>query len=77
MNRKLSFSVAINADGLYFQLYKKGIYNKLCRGSVDKLNHGVLATGYTTEYYNVKNSWGSSWGESGYIRFFLKNTPEG
>ena len=77
MNWKLIFSVAINAGGIWFQLYTKGIFSKACKGGVDDLNHGVLAAGYTPEYYNVKNSWGSSWGEAGYIRFAILSTPEG
>merc|ERR1711862_360826 len=31
-------------------------------------NHAVLAVGYTDSSWKIKNSWGKSWGESGYIR---------
>jgi C1A family cysteine protease len=62
-------SVAIEADKSVFQLYKSGVLKSKTCGT--RLDHGVLAVGYGTEsgtdYYKVKNSWGASWGASGYI----------
>jgi len=67
-------SVAIEADQSAFQLYKSGVFTGTCGTNLD---HGVLAVGYGTDYYKVKNSWGSSWGESGFIRLTRNSSQKG
>lgn len=62
----VSVSVAANE----WHLYEKGVYNGFCGTEV---NHVVALEGYGVDekgndYWLVRNSWTTQWGEEGYIR---------
>jgi C1A family cysteine protease len=63
-------SVTVEADTRVFQMYTSGILNSAQCGTT--LDHAIAAVGYGVEngveFYIVRNSWGASWGDKGYIR---------
>lgn len=68
----VSISVWASSD---WQFYLTGVFYQACKKGHE--NHAVLVVGYgtqamkqnnTKDYWLVKNSWGTRWGEAGYIR---------
>jgi len=68
---KQPISVAVNAGGGW-QSYKGGVFTGPCS---QQLNHAVLAVGYDGAAFRIKNSWGTSWGASGYIQLARGKNP--
>ena len=67
-------SVGIDGSGYEFLNYRVGVFDEICGNSLSELNHAVTIIGYGTDtttrkdYWLVKNSWGETWGEKGYLR---------
>lgn len=63
-------TVAVAASSWDFQGYESGVVTGTSCGL--SLNHGVVAVGFgvetSIEYFLVRNSWGASWGDNGYIK---------
>ena len=68
-------SVTVEADRSAFQRYTGGILNTTACGT--NLDHAITAVGWGSsngqDYYIVRNSWGSSWGDRGYINIAAVN----
>lgn len=65
-------SVSVEADQAIWQSYQSGVVTSGCGTNLD---HDILAIGYdttgSTPFWIVKNSWGVSWGMSGYIQIAI------
>ncbi len=62
-------STEVDCHASAFQFYSSGVMTAACGTGLD---HSLLAVGFGTDganqYYKLKNSWGASWGEAGYVR---------
>jgi cathepsin L len=73
-------SVLVEADQNVFQFYSSGVLgaNDGCGSTLD---HAVLAVGYGSidgqDAFYIKNSWGDSWGQAGYIYFSTDGSANG
>lgn len=61
---------SVYIDASHFQNYKSGVFDT--NKCTQKINHAVLVVGYDRErnkdYWLVKNSWGTAWGDRGYVK---------
>ena len=68
-------SVLVEADHAVWQTYSSGVLDSTTCGA--RLDHAVLAVGYGTDaasgldYWLVKNSWNTTWGDQGYIKLAI------
>jgi len=65
-------AISVAAGGLGWQFYSSGVFTGGLFGCGFQVDHAVQLVGYGVDnsvmYWLVRNSWGSSWGEKGYIR---------
>lgn len=69
-NSLTSRPISIGVDARNWSPYKSGVFSN-CGTTLD---HGVLLVGTVNDNWRVKNSWGTTWGESGFITLAKGNT---
>lgn len=69
-NALMSRPLGVGVDARGWGKYSSGVFSDC---GTD-LNHALLLVGVASTYWHIKNSWGTSWGEHGFIRLALGNT---
>lgn len=72
--------VAISVDASKWHDYESGVFSSCSYSENMSINHAVVLVGYGTDevdgdYWIVRNSWGTKYGENGYIRVKRDATP--
>lgn len=70
-----AIAVSLDASPSGFLFYSSGVFSDpSCKTAKDELDHAVLVVGYGTDeetgrdYWLIKNSWSTHWGDEGYIK---------
>ena len=66
--------ISVSIEATHIIDYKSGVYADPACGV--NLNHGVLLVGFSHAYWKIQNTWGTSWGEDGYMRMSTTASPE-
>jgi KDEL-tailed cysteine endopeptidase len=66
-------NIAVEADQKSFQSYTTGIFCPTALQCGTNLDHAIVVVGYSTSstgtpYWQIRNSWGTTWGEAGYMQ---------
>jgi len=68
--------VSVASSEPIFDGYKEGVINDAAACGT-RVNHGVTAIGYNSQYYLIKNSWSVQWGEKGFGRIAINGDGNG
>ena len=77
---KQPVSVGVDASSIVFQSYRSGILSSPNCGT--DIDHMMLAVGWgmdsnNEQFYILKNTWGATWGENGYMRILANGKGKG
>ena len=67
LNKLSPVSVSMQTQNAKLNTYVRGPYDWRTSGCLSGGGHAMAIVGYSPSYYFIKNSWGSSWGENGYL----------
>ncbi|RLO11167.1 hypothetical protein DYB28_006550 [Aphanomyces astaci] len=67
-------TVVVQSANAVWRNYKSGVVSQ-CPGA--QSDHAVIAVGYNDDYFKIKNSWGTEWGDKGYIYLKRGMTEKG